>query len=212
MRRFHPSIEEFESRLMPTLVFIFNGNGYAEAKPDALHTQLAALHLNSLGDRPVQMTTPAMSSPSAFYELADEIHAISKGRPIGLMGFSAGGGLALRLAGVSSLNVQAVMSYYGPPDLSDWLSYHKGDRYSQWVTSHVQLDPGIVNLLSGVSDSDAYIVSAFGLNDHNVVASVSTAAFDHDFPDGHVYYYDGPHGVSIYADYPAFEEFVSHLS
>ena len=40
---------------------------------------------------------------------------------------------------------------------------------------------------------------------------MSTASFDRDFPDGHVYYYDGPHGVSLYADYPAFEDFVSHL-
>jgi hypothetical protein len=211
MKRFRPSIEEFERRLLPTLVFIFNGNGYAKASPDALHTQLAAERLNLLGDRSVQMTTPAMSSPRAFYEVADEIRAISKGEPIGLMGFSSGGGLALRLSGVSSLNVQAVMSYYGPPDLRDWLSYHAGDRYYQWVTGHVRFDPAIINLLSGVSDSDAYIVSAFGLNDHNVVASASTASFDRDFPDGHVDDYDGPHGVSLYADYPAFEDFVSHL-
>ena len=34
MKRFHPSIEQFEPRMLPTLVFIFNGNGYAEAKPD----------------------------------------------------------------------------------------------------------------------------------------------------------------------------------
>lgn len=127
------------------------------------------------------------------------------------MGFSSGGGLALRLSEVPGLNVQAVMSFYGPPDLSDWLSYHHGDRYYRSVTGHVHFNPGIINLLSGASDSDAYIVTAFGRTDKNVVASASTASFEHDFPEGHVYYYDGPHGVSLYADYPAFEDFVSHL-
>ena len=196
--------------MLPTLVFIFNGNGFAAAKPDLEQTQLAAEQLIEHGDRAVQMATPAMNSPSAFYYLADEIRAISKGQPIGLMGFSAGGGLAMRLAGVARLNVQAVMSYYGPPDLRDWLSYHHGDRYYQWVTSHVHLDNGIINLLSGVSTSKAYIVSAYGLRDQNVVSSVSTASFDRDFPGGHVYYYHGAHGVSLYADYPAFQDFVSH--
>ena len=37
MRRFHPSIEQFESRFLPTLVFIFNGNAFAAAKA---HNQL----------------------------------------------------------------------------------------------------------------------------------------------------------------------------
>jgi hypothetical protein len=211
MKQFRPLIEAFEPRLLPTMVFVFNGNGYAEARPDTIHTQLAADKLTTLGDLPVQMTAPAMSSPRAFDELADEIRAISHGQPIGLMGFSSGGGLALRLSGVPDLNVQAVMSYYGPPDLSDWLNYHFGDRYFRWVTGHVHFDRGIINLLSGVSDSDAYIVTAFGLTDKNVVASMSTASFDHDFPAGHLYYYDGPHGVSLYADLPAFEDFVSHL-
>lgn len=211
MRRYHPSIEQFETRLLPTLVFVFNGNGYAEAKPDQQQTQLAADRLDALGDRAVQLTTPAMSSPSDFYGLANEILAISKGQPIGLMGFSAGGGLAMRLSGVPGLNVQAALSYYGPPDLSDWLSYHHGDRYYQYVTSHVQFDQGIINLLSGVSDTDAHVIAAFGLKDENVVAPVSTASFETDFPDGQVSYYDGPHRVTLYADYPAFEAFVSDL-
>ena len=79
------------------------------------------------------------------------------------------------------------------------------------MTSHVDFDTGIINLLSGVSDSDAYIIDCFGERDRSVVASMSTASFDHDFPDGHIYYYDGPHGVSLYADYPAFEDFLAHL-
>ena len=90
MRRFHPSIDELESRTLQTMVFIFNGNGYAEAKPDPLHTQLAADLLAAHGETPIQMTTPAMDSPAAFYGFANEILAISKGKPIALMGFSAG--------------------------------------------------------------------------------------------------------------------------
>ena len=211
MRRFQPSIEQFEPRLLPTLVFIFNGNGYAEAKPNLAQTQLAAAQLAAHGDTAVQLTTPPMNSPSAFYGLADEIRAISKGKPIGLMGFSAGGGLALHLAGIADLNVQAVLSYYGPPDLRDWLNYHHGDRYYRWVTSHVDFDDGIINLLSGVSDSHSYNIDVFGQKDHNVVASMSTASFDRDFPGGQVYYYDGPHGVSLYANFSAFNDFVSHL-
>lgn len=197
--------------MLPTMVFIFNGNGYAEAEPDVLHTQLAAQQLAQHGETPVQMTTPAMNSPADFYKLAEEIRKISNGKPIGLMGFSSGGGLAMRLAGVADLNVQAVLSYYGPPDLSDWLAYHQGDRYYHWVTGHVHFDQGIIDLLSGASDSDSYIIDCFGDRDHNVVASMSTASFEQDFPDGHVSYYDGPHGVDLYADYPAFEDFLVHL-
>jgi hypothetical protein len=211
MKRFHPSIERLEPRMLQTLVFIFNGNGFAAAQPNFQQTQFASEQLIMHGDRAVQMATPAMNSPSAFYQLADEIRAISKGQPIGLMGFSAGGALAMRLAGVPELNVRAVMSYYGPPDLGDWLNYHHGDRFYQWVTSHVHFDKGIINLLSGVCTSNAYIVSAFGLRDQNIVSSVSTASFDRDFPGGHVYYYNGPHGVTLYADYSAFQDFVSRV-
>ena len=193
------------------MVFIFNGNGYAEAVPDSKHTGLAAELVASHGDTPIQATTPAMDSPAAFYSLANRILAISKGKPIGLLGFSSGGGLALRLAGVPNLNVQAALSYYGPPDLSDWLAYHRGDSYYRWVTGHVHFDAGIIDLLSGPSSSTSYLIDAFGEQDRNIVASVSTTDFHQDFPDGHVDYYDGPHGVSLFADYSAFEEFLAHL-
>jgi dienelactone hydrolase len=211
MREFHPSCEALESRQLPTMVFIFNGNGYAEASPDAEHTGLAAQRVAAQGDTPVQLTTPAMNSPAAFYRVADRIAEISKGEPIGLLGFSSGGGLALRLSGVASLNVKAVLSYYGPPDLSDWLAYHDGDRYYRWVTGHVNFDPGIINLLSGPSSSTSYQIDVLGEQDRNVVASDSTISFERDFPNGHVDYYDGPHGVSLFADYSAFEDFLAHL-
>ena len=42
------------------------------------------------------------------------------------MGFSAGGALAMRLAGVPGLRVQAVMSFFGVPDLRVWLNEHHG--------------------------------------------------------------------------------------
>ena len=211
MRRFHPSFEQFEPRMLPTLVFIFNGNAFAEAKPDKIHTQLAAQQLIAHGDRAIQLTTPAMNSPSNFYQLADEILAISKGQPIGLMGFSAGGTLAMRLSQVPQLHVEAVMSYYGPPDLADWLKYHHGDHFYAYVATHVHFDSGIIALLSGPSMSNAFVVSAFGFKDHNTASSVSTVSFDRDFQHGQVFDYPGPHGVTLYADYAAFEDFLSHL-
>lgn len=197
--------------MLPTLVFVFNGNGFAASQPDGPHTGLAAAELAANGDQAVQMATPAMEDPADFYELAGEIRAISKGRPIGLMGFSAGGALALRLSELPMLNVKAVMSYYGPPDLQDWLTEHRGDSHYQRVLSHVHFDRAIIELLSGVSSSKAYIVSAFGLEDKTVVATESTVSFEHDFPDGHVYYYSGPHGVTLKASLPAFDDFLAHL-
>jgi Dienelactone hydrolase family len=212
MRRFHPVFEQIESRLLPTLVFVFNGNAFAASKPDASHTGLAAQQLSLHGDRAIQMSTPAMTSARSFYDLANEIRKISHGQPIGLMGFSAGGGLAMRLAGLPKLNVQAVMSYYGVPDLRDWLNYHKGDRFYTYVNSHVHFDSSIINVLSGPSPAKAYIVATFGLNDHNVVSSMSTASLDRDFKHEQVFYYHGPHGVTLNADLPAFDVFLAHLS
>jgi dienelactone hydrolase len=127
--------------MLPTLVFVFGGNAFAEAKPDRT-TQLAAAQLAQLGDRAIQLTTPAMNGPGAFYQLANAIRGISQGRPIGLMGFSAGGALAMRLAGFPGLNVQAVMNYYS---------------------------------------------------------------------QGQVIYYPGPQGVTLFADYPAFRDYLAHL-
>ena len=117
----------------------------------------------------------------------------------------------MRLAGLPGLNVKAVMNYYGPPDFRDWLAYHHGDRFHQFVTTHVRVTPGFVRLVSGVGDTQAYMVSAFGLHDPNIVSSLSTSSFNRDFPQGRVYYYPGPHGVTLYACYPAFQDFLAHL-
>jgi hypothetical protein len=211
MSRFHPSFEQFEARILQTLVFVFNGNAFAASQPNVSQTGLAALRLTENGDRAIQLSTQAMDDPGDFYRLAGEILARSKGQPIGLMGFSAGGSLAMRLSGVADLNVKAVMNFYGPPDLRDWLKFHRGDRFFKSVTSHVHFDSGIIKLLSGPSSTTAYIVSAFGLDDHNVVSGLSTVGIHHDFQKGEISYYPGPHGVTIYADYPAFEAFLAHL-
>jgi hypothetical protein len=211
MRQFQPSFEQFESRFLPTLVFIFDGNAFAEAKPNQQLTQTAAQQLMALDDHAVQMTTPAMTSPAAFYQVAAQIQKTSKGQPIGLLGFSAGGTLALRLSSIAGLNVRAALSYYGPPDFADWLNFHRGDRFYRKVTSMTHFSAGIVKLLSGVSYSNAQVIDVFGMRDKNVVSSQSTASFYRDFPDGRVYHFSGGHGVNIYADYPAFKDFVSHL-
>jgi dienelactone hydrolase len=152
-----------------------------------------------------------MSNPSDFFGLANQIRSLSRGQPIGLMGFSAGGALAMRLSAIPSLNVRAVMSYYGPPDLRDWLTYHHGDRYYKEVLSHVQFSRAMIDLLSGPSSSTAYVVSAFGEHDQKVGPKLSANSFDRDFRFGHVYYYPGAHGVSLFADLPAFRDFVAHL-
>ena len=210
MRQFHPSFEQFEVRMLPTLVFVFNGNAFAEATPNAI-TQLATDQIISHGDRAIQLTTPAMDGPGAFFQLARTIRTISKGQPIGLMGFSAGGALAMRLAGLPGLNVKAALNFYGPPDFRDWLNYHRGDRFYQYVTTHVRVTPKFVNLMSGVSTTNAYTVSAFGLRDQNIVSSPSTASLELDFPRSQVYYYPGPHGVTANASLPAFHDFLSLL-
>jgi hypothetical protein len=192
------------------MVFIFPGNALAAASPD-IPTQLAADRLARLGDRPIQVSTPAMDGPGAFEAVANYIRTVSQGQPIGLLGFSAGGALALHLAEQPGLDVRSVLDYYGPPDLTDWLASHGHDHYYQYVTSHVHLTPAVVDLLSGPTTSGAHFVAAFGSHDGNVEPSVSTASFQRDFPGGQVFVYPGPHGVTLYADYAAFQTFLDHL-
>jgi hypothetical protein len=211
MARFYPSFEQLQARTLQTLVFVFNGNALAKSSPDSAHTLLAAYQLLKNGDRAIQLSTPQMQSPRDFYALARVIQALAKGQPIGLIGFSAGGALAARLSGVPGLNVKAVLNFYGPPDLNDYLVYHNGDRFYRYVGSNINFNSSVIKLLSGPSSSTAYVVNAFGLHDRNVVASVSTASFNRDFEYGETFYYPGPHGVSLFADYPAFQAFVAHL-
>lgn len=192
------------------MVFLFPGNALAAASPD-IQTQTAADRLARLGDQPIQVSTPALDSPGAFDAIADYVRTVSHGQPIGLIGFSAGGAVALHIAEQPGLDVQSVLDFYGPPDLQDWLASHGHDHYYQYVTSHVHLTHEVVNLLSGPTTSDANFVGAFGLEDANVEATASTASFQKDFPNGQTFEYPGPHGVTIYADYPAFQAFLDSL-
>ena len=72
MRRFRPAVEQCESRICPTLVFIFSGNALAAASTD-YRTQIAADQLARHGDQPIQVSTPALNGPGAFYHIADYI-------------------------------------------------------------------------------------------------------------------------------------------
>ncbi len=90
--------------------------------------------------------------------MARQIESLSHGSPIGIVGFSSGGALAARLSGVKSLHVIAALDYYGPPSLRDYLNYHKSDRYDAYILSHVHFTRSAINVLSGPSDTSAYVV------------------------------------------------------
>jgi len=211
MSRFRPSVELCEARLLPTLVFVLSGNGFAAAKTDIL-TRLAARRIAQHGDQPVQVATPAIGTPAAFYSLAAKLARFARGQPIGLVGFSAGGSLAARLSQLPQLRVRAALDFYGPPDVQDWLNYHQSDRFAQYVKSHVALTSDFISLMSGPSQSRAFVVGAFGTFDQNVVSSISTAGFKRDFTHSAVYTYPGPHGVPLGASWPAFYDFLNHLA
>jgi dienelactone hydrolase len=204
------SFERCEDRALTTLVFVLNGNAFSATRPSAL-TADAARVLQRAGDQAIQISTPKISTPGAFERVVDQIRSLSHGRPIGIVGFSAGGSLAARLAGVGSLHVRAALDYYGPADLQDYIDLHRGDSYDRYVLGHVHFTPSTIRLLSGPSNTSAHVVAAFGLDDENVVASDSAASFQKDFPQGRVYTYPGPHGVSINASPPALADFLAHV-
>jgi len=209
-RRCQPSIESCDSRVLMTLVFVLNGNAYSGAEPNALTADAAGL-LQAAGNQVVQLAYPTIATPGDYCLVAKRIEAMSRGRPIGLVGFSAGGTLAARLSGIESLHVTAVLNDYGPPDLRDWFQYHGLDRFARYVRARVPFSPKTIDLLSGPSDSRAYIASAFGRSDENVTAVQSTKSMLSDFSVGKVYTYNGGHGVSITASRPALEDFLAHL-
>jgi hypothetical protein len=203
-------LDPCEPRLLNTLVFIFNGNAYSAAAPDGL-TAEAARAIEDAGHQAIQLETPTLDTTSAFHSVAAQVRSLGHGQPIGLVGFSAGGTLAARLSSIPSLDVKDVLAEYSPPDLKDYLGYHRGDRFSRYITGRVQFQPGVVDLLSGPNPTTAHVVATFGLADHHVVAAPSTASFRKDYPGGHVYDYPGRHGASIHASPPALDDFLSHL-
>src|SRR4051812_16404846 len=93
-----------EDRSSPTLIFVLNGNSYDAAKPSSL-TANAAQVLEGARHQAIQLSTPNMAAPDALSRLARQIASLSHGRPIGIVGFSAGGTLAARLAGFESIHV-----------------------------------------------------------------------------------------------------------
>jgi hypothetical protein len=202
--------ERPEDRTLTTMIFVLNGNAFSPAEPGAL-TADAARVLRQAGHQALQISTPLMSSPDAFNRVVKQIASISHGRPIGIVGFSAGGSLAARLAGVGSLHVTAALDYYGPPDLSDYLDQHRGDSFYRYVVGHVHFQPSAIGLFSGPIHTSAYVVGAFGLGDRNVVASASAASFVKVVPDGRVFTYPGPHGASINASPAALSDFLAHV-
>jgi hypothetical protein len=107
--------------------------------------------------------------------------------------------------------VKAVLNFYGPPDLSDWLNQHVGDAAYRRVVQTVGRSQRLIQELSGPSNTTAHVVSVFGLEDRAVVAAPGTASFQNDFPGGAVYYCAGPHGVNIHANYGAYEQFLADL-
>jgi dienelactone hydrolase len=195
---------------MCTLVFVLNGNAFSTARPGAL-TVAAAGVLRAAGESVVQLAYPTMATPAAFGSLLAQVKAISRGRPIGVVGFSAGGSLALRLAASPSLKVVSVLDYYGPPDLRDYFTYHRSDRFARYILGHVPFTRAAMSLFSGPIATRAHVVCAFGSRDSNVVAAQSAASLQRDLPQASIYNYAGPHGVGITASRPALNEFLANL-
>jgi hypothetical protein len=199
-----------EERALTTIVFILNGDAFSAAKPNAL-TASAAQVIRGAGQKPVQLAYATMSTPAAFNGLLQQIKLLSRSQPIGIVGFSAGGSLALRLAASKSLHVVSVLNYYGPPDLRDYFRYHGSDRFARYILGHVHFTRAAISLFSGPITTSAHVVSAFGIYDTNVLASQSTASLDRDLAGSSVYKYAGPHGVGMTACRPALDEFLANL-
>jgi hypothetical protein len=189
---------------------VLNGNGFGAASPNAL-TANAAVVLRAAGDQAIQLAYPAVTATGVLSGIAREINALSRGAPIGIVGFSAGGTLAERLAADPALNVTAVLACYSPPDLHAFFAYHQADRFSQYVLGKISGNAAVTDLLSGPNPTQAHVVATFGLKDRAVVAGPSTASLLADYPQAGVYDYPGPHGVGIDASVPALEDFLTHL-
>jgi hypothetical protein len=205
-----PILEDCEGRTLTTIVYILNGNGYAAVGPDVTTAQAAAV-LREAGVESVQLAYPSLATPGVVYGVARQMERISHGQPIGIVGFSAGGSLALRLAGFPWLHVKDVLNEYGPPDLADFLAEHQGDSHAQSVLGHTHFTPAGIRFLSGPVATTAHVVSAFGLLDQNTLAGPSAASAARDFPGSTVDFYDGPHAAGIGASPPALEDFLAHL-
>lgn len=205
------SFEQCENRtLLSPLVIILNGNAYSPAGPNNL-TANAALILAHDGCRTLQLGYGKMNTAAAFGGLEHQVAHITHGQSVSIVGFSAGGTLALRLAFDKTINVKSVLDYYGPPNVRDYFAYHGHDRFAQYVQGHVGFTHAGIAALSGPMTTSAHVVCAFGLKDINVVASQSIASLNRDLSRAVAYTYDGGHGVGISTCQPALDEFLSNL-
>ena len=207
--RFTPSVERCEDRALTTLIFVLNGASFAAAGPNQLTANAAAV-LQQAGNRVVQLSNPAINAAS-FKALAAKVVNLAHGQTVGLVGFSAGGALALRIAATPGLKVSAVLDYYGVPDVQSYLNRHSADHNDRPISGLAPFRQSVVSLLSGKLTTSARVIAAFGQYDPNVQAGTSSADLLRDDPAAHVYTYAGAHGVSINASRPALNDFLSHV-
>jgi hypothetical protein len=203
-------VEQFEERRLTTLVVVLNGNAFNAAGTSDL-TANACQVLRRAGNSAIQVPYPTIATPAAFYGLVNHIKGLAHGQPIAIVGFSAGGSLANRIATIKAINVVSVLDYYGPPDLKDWFRYHGNDRFGNYVRSHVPFTRSAIKLFSGPIKTSAHVVAAFGVRDQNVVASQNMASFVRDLPEAATYTYYGGHGVGISTSKAALDDFLKSL-
>ena len=193
---------------MLTLVFVLNGNSFNAARPNSL-TANAASVLKAAGDQVVQLSNPTINSTAALAKLEAQVKKMAHGLTVGLVGFSAGGALALHIAATPGLKVSAVLDYYGVPDVRDFLDRHTGTTNP--IAGLAPFRAPIVAALSGPVTTSAHVVGAFGAADPHVNAAASEADLLTDVPDADVFTYAGGHGVAITASRPALDDFLAHL-
>ena len=209
-RRTTPAFELCEGRALTALVFVINGASFAAAGPNSL-TADAAVVLRQAGNQVVQLSNPPIHSAAALRELGANVAHLAHGQSVGLVGFSAGGALALRIAATPGLKVGAVLDYYGVPDVQAYLQRHSSDHDYRPIAGLAPFRPSLVSLLSGPLATQAHVVAAFGQFDPNVQANTSSTDLLHDDPNANVYTYPGGHGDAITASRPALDDFLAHL-
>ncbi len=209
-RRSAPAVESLEQRALTALVFVFNGNSFNVAGPSVLTANAAAILARS-GNRVVQLSNPRINSAAELKHLAAGVARLAGGQPVGLVGFSAGGALALRIAALPGVNASAVLDYYGVPDVRDYLSLHSRDHFYRPIAGLAPFSRSVVSLLSGPLQTKAHVVAAFGQSDPHVQAATSSADLHADGPSADIYIYPGGHGVSIDASPSALDDFLAHL-
>ena len=208
--RLIPSFDQCEDRALLTLVFVLNGNSFNAAKPNSL-TANAASVLRAAGNQVVELSNSAIHSPGAVDALAKQVIKRAHGQSVGLVGFSAGGALALRIAATPGVKVSSVLDYYGVPDVRSFLARHASDHQVNPIAGLAPFKPAVVARFSGPVTTAAHVVGAFGAADPHVTAATSAADLLADNPGASVYTYAGGHGVGITASRPALADFLAHL-